>query len=285
MQGENEAMKFLFRMLPAVVLGIGGCTSLSDTSTAATAANSKPTLVLVHGAFQDARAWDAVVPMLQRRGLQVVTVNLPGREGDGIDPHSVTLDQYRDAVMKTIDSQTAPVVLVGHSFGGITISNVAEAAPEKVKTLVYVAAYLPEAGAADQSMAKLSETDQWNRFNKERQNFILAADYSSASVLADDQVMLFCADCSDAAKRRTQQLMQREPLTPAATPVQLTVARYGSVPKVYIHTTRDNAVSFTLQQRMVARTAVLRTITLDTGHSPFLEAPDALADAISGAAQ
>lgn len=270
-------MIFRYTLLATAIIAAAGCaTSRKPDAT---------TVVLVHGAFQDARAWDAVVPLLQKRGLRTVAVNLPGRDGDGIAPGTVTLDDYRDTVLKTIDAQNGPVVLVGHSFGGITISNVAEAAPEKIRTLVYVAGYLPQADAEDQSMAKLAETDQWNRFNKTRQNFIVAADYSSASVLAEDQVMLFCADCDRAAQQRTQRLLQREPLKPAGTPVRVTAARYGQVPKVYLHTMRDNAVSYTLQQRMVAATPVTRTLTLDTGHSPFLEAPEALADAIAGAAR
>ena len=268
-------MIFRYALLTAAVIVAAGCTTAAK--------RDAPTVVLVHGAFQDARAWDGVIPLLQKRGLHAVAVNLPGRDGDGVALDTVTLDVYRDAVLSAINAQTGPVVLVGHSFGGITISNVAESAPAKIKMLVYVAGYLPQADAEDQSMAKLAETDQWNRFNKARQNFILAADYSSASVLADDQVMLFCADCSDEAQQRTRQLLQREPLAPAATPVRVTAARYGSVPKVYIHTTHDNAVSYTLQQRMVARTPVLRSVTLETGHSPFLEAPIALADAIAGA--
>jgi pimeloyl-ACP methyl ester carboxylesterase len=267
----------------AMVLALAACAvpkaRIADDSAIA------PTVVLVHGAFQDARAWDTVAPLLRKRGLRTVAVNLPGREGDGMALETATLDGYRDAVLKVIDAQNGPVVLVGHSFGGMTISNVAEAAPEKVKTLVYVAAYLPEAGAVDQSMAKLAERDQWNQFNKARQNFLIAPDYSSATVLVDDRVMLFCAQCSPDAKQKTLMLMQREPLAPAATPVQVTAERYGRVPKIYIHTRHDNAVSYTLQQQMVARTAVLRTVTLDTGHSPFLEAPEALADAIAQAAE
>jgi pimeloyl-ACP methyl ester carboxylesterase len=262
-------------LLAAALIALAGCASAPT--------REAPTVVLVHGAFQDARAWDRVVPLLRERGLRSVAVNLPGREGDGIAPGGVTLDDHRDAVLKTIDAQGGPVVLVGHSFGGITISNVAEAAPEKIRSLVYVAAYLPQADAADQSMAKLAETDQWNRFNKQRQNFIPAADYSTASVLADDQVMLFCDACSDDAKQRTRQLMQREPLKPAATPVRVTAARYGAVPKFYVHTVNDNAVSYTLQQRMVAATPVVRSVTLQTGHSPFLESPEALANAIADA--
>lgn len=240
-----------------------------------------PTYVLVHGAFQDSRAWNTVLPMLEARGIDAVAVNLPGRVGDGTALEAATLDGYRDAVLKVIDAQPGPVVLVGHSFGGITISNVAEARPDKVRTLVYVAAYLPEAGAADQSMAKMAERDQWNQFNKRRQNFLVAPDYKSASVLDADQLLLFCADCSPAAQQQTLAIMQREPLAPAATPVRLTAGRYGAVDKVYIHTTRDNAVSYPLQQAMVARTPVRKTVTLTSGHSPFVETPQALADALA----
>jgi pimeloyl-ACP methyl ester carboxylesterase len=268
-------MKFCYSLLAAALLVTACCTSVPRSEA--------PTVVLIHGAFQDARVWDAVVPLLSARGLRAITVNLPGRDGDGIAPSSVTLDNYRDAVLKTIDAQNSPVVLVGHSFGGITISSVAESAPEKIRKLVYVAGYLPQAEAADQSMAKLAETDQWNRFNKQRQNFLPSADFSTATVLAADQVMLFCEACDENAQRRTQELMQREPLKPAATPVRLTAARYGTVPKVYIHTIADNAVSYTLQQRMVAATPVTYTIALQTGHSPFLESPETLADAITDA--
>jgi pimeloyl-ACP methyl ester carboxylesterase len=253
-------------------LAAAGCASVAPAPTS--------TYVLVHGAFQDARAWADVTPLLKARGAQVVTVDLPGRASDGTLPEAATLDGYRDAVLKVVRAQAGPVVLVGHSFGGITISNVAEAAPEKIKTLVYLAAYLPQAGAADQSMAKMAEGDQWNQFNKSRQNFLLAPDYKTASVLADDQLLIFCAECSADAQKKTLALMQREPLKPAATPVALTAARYGAVDKVYVLTTRDNAVSHTLQQKMLERTPVRKTLTLNTGHSPFVEAPQALTDAL-----
>jgi pimeloyl-ACP methyl ester carboxylesterase len=241
-------------------------------------------VVLVHGAFQDARAWDDVVPLLRAKGLKVVTVNLPGRASAGSAVETATLDAYRSAVLAAVQAQEAPVVLVGHSFGGITISSVAEAVPQKIRTLVYVAAYLPKADAADQSMAKMAETDQWNRFNKQRQNFMLAKDYKTAWVLEDDRLAIFCDPCSPALQARTLTLMQAEPLAPASTPVQLTAARFGQVDKVYVHTKGDHAVSYQLQQRMVEATPVRKVVTLDTGHQPYLEAPQALADAIAHAA-
>jgi pimeloyl-ACP methyl ester carboxylesterase len=272
--------KFLHTTMGVAVTALLGLVLGCAAPPAANRASVSPTYVLVHGAFQDSRAWADVVPLLQAKGVKVVAVDLPGRAKDGVPGQTTSLAAYSDAVLQVVQAQPGPVVLVGHSFGGITIANVAEAAPEKIKTLVFVAAYLPQVEAADQSMAKLAEQDQWNQFNKSRQNFIIAKDYKTASVLADDQVLLFCADCPSGVQKKLLQLMQAEPLAPAATPVVLTAQRFGSVDKLYIHTLRDNAVSYRLQQKMVERTPVRKTLLLATGHSPFLEAPQALADTL-----
>jgi pimeloyl-ACP methyl ester carboxylesterase len=272
---QGKTMKLLNILFSVSLLLLASCSAVTPQQTRDRA--TAPTFVLVHGAFQDKRAWDDVIPLLQKNGANVVAVDLPGRASAGDSVEGVTLDAHRDAVLRVIDQQSAPVILVGHSFGGITISNVAERAPEKVKTLVYVAAYLPVSG---DSMAKLSEGDQWNKFNKVRQNFMVSADYKFANVLDEDQILLFCADCAATAKAKTKMLMQREPLAPAATPVTLTSEKFGKVDKVYVTTKNDNAVSYRLQQMMIEKTPMRKVITLDTGHSPFLEAPQQLADAL-----
>ncbi len=101
----------------------------------AAAANAKPTIVLVHGAFADSSSWNGVVPILLHDGYRVVAASNPLRSpgSDGA---------YVHALLATIQG---PVVLVGHSYGGMVISNAANGAPN-VKALVYVAAFAPEAG-------------------------------------------------------------------------------------------------------------------------------------------
>jgi alpha-beta hydrolase superfamily lysophospholipase len=74
---------------------------------------------------------------LQADGYHVINVDLPGRPSNPIAPNLVSVDVYRDTVLKAISGETRPVVLVGHSFGGIPLSTVGEATPAKVKTLVY----------------------------------------------------------------------------------------------------------------------------------------------------
>lgn len=111
------------------------------------------TIVLVHGAWEDASIWSDVTAELEGMGHVVHTVNLPGRAGDTTPTSQITLDSHRDAVLSVVQQSEEPVVLVGHSFGGMTISAVAEAAPEKVERLIYLAAYLPQNGQSLQDLA------------------------------------------------------------------------------------------------------------------------------------
>jgi pimeloyl-ACP methyl ester carboxylesterase len=96
---------------------------------------TKPTIVLVHGAFADSSGWNAVTRRLLADGYPVVAAANPLR--------GVASDATQ--VKALLDSIDGPVVLVGHSYGGSVIS-AAAAGNKDVKALVYVAAFLPEAG-------------------------------------------------------------------------------------------------------------------------------------------
>ena len=97
-------------------------------------ADPKPTIVLVHGAFADGSSWDKVIPLLQQKGYEVIAVQNP-------------LTSLADDVAFTeraIAEASGPVVLVGHSWGGAVITQAGN--KEKVRSLVYVAAYAPDKG-------------------------------------------------------------------------------------------------------------------------------------------
>src|SRR2546428_4537284 len=95
-----------------------------------------PTVVLVHGAWADASGWGAVTERLQHDGYTVIAPANPLRSGTGDAA-------YLSTVLATI---SGPLVLVGHSYGGVAITNAA-ASNSNVKALVYIAAFAPEAGA------------------------------------------------------------------------------------------------------------------------------------------
>ena len=89
------------------------------------------TFVLVHGASHGSWCWDKVVPLLEAEGHNAVTVDLPGNTYGEFDVPlcQVTLSSYTDHVCKVLDQLDEPVVLVGHSLGGLTITQAAEARP------------------------------------------------------------------------------------------------------------------------------------------------------------
>jgi pimeloyl-ACP methyl ester carboxylesterase len=171
------------------------------------------------------------------------------------------------------------VVLAGHSFGGIVISSVAEQMPKKVKTLVYIAAYLPQDGDSLVSMAqKDADAKIGPHLQIEKEKGIASIEYSSR---AD----LFANGGPEALRKAIPDLILDEPLAPLATPVKVTSADFGKVDKVYIHTAIDQVISPAFQAQMVATTPVRAEYTLQTGHTPFLTDPNGLADAIERAAK
>ncbi|WP_167766991.1 alpha/beta fold hydrolase [Jannaschia formosa] len=242
------------------------------------------TFILVHGAFQTAEAWALTSDALTAAGHTAIAVDLPGRPGDGHDPAKVTMDDHVAAVRAAIEGAgVSPVVLVGHSFGGMTISAVAESAPERIATLVYVAAYLPAVGASPgDSMQDLALSDHHGGWKED--SFVIASDYATASVNPRDRAALFANDAPADLAEAIASAMVDEPLTPIATPVALTADRFGSVRAAYIVTLRDRAVSTDLQLTMLGRGRVAEAVPLDTGHVPHLVAPEALAAALIRAA-
>lgn len=129
----------LARRLLAAALAVTAAATPAQAQTTQTQLSqglpTRPTVVLVHGAFAESASWDGVIARLQADGFPVVAVANPLR-GPGEDAAGVS------ALLATIEG---PVVLVGHSYGGTVISAAATRA-RNVRALVYVAAFLPDAG-------------------------------------------------------------------------------------------------------------------------------------------
>jgi pimeloyl-ACP methyl ester carboxylesterase len=253
-------------------------TSAFALSTSAIAA-PKPPIVLVHGAFENAQVWGHVTAKLQADGYKVVAVDLPGRPGAPAAPDKVSLDLYRDTVVAALNKFHRPAVVVGHSFGGIVIADAAEAAPKKIKTLVFVAAYLPQDGDSLVSMAnKDADAKIGPHLQIDKEKGIASIEYSAR---AD----LFANGGPDELRKAIPDLILDEPVGPLVTPVHVTATNFGQVDKVYIHTALDQVISPSYQAKMVAATPVRAEYTLQTGHTPFLTDPDGLAKDLEAAAK
>jgi pimeloyl-ACP methyl ester carboxylesterase len=269
----------LARLGATLALAIGlseGCTGKTDDDGGANATHAaSATYVLVHGAWMGAWAWDGVAPGLRAAGANVVVVELPAHGADMTPLSGATFASYVAAVSSAIDSTSGPVTLVGHSLAGMVITQVAENMPDRVAKLVYLAAYLPQDGQALFDLAK-TDTDSHLLANADFDVTTGLASIPTAD-LQDD----FLADGTAAEVAELQAHYRSEPLAPLVTPVHTTAANWGHVPKVYLYTEQDHAVSYALQQRMTAGVRLSATRMFDTSHSPFLSNPAEVVSTLS----
>ncbi|MCU0341691.1 MAG: alpha/beta fold hydrolase [Spirosomaceae bacterium] len=87
----------------------------------------KNTYILVHGAWHGAWAWKYVTPLLEAKGHKVLAIDLPGHGADKTPIVNVGLSDYTKKIVEVANAQSGEVILVGHSMGGIPISQAAEA--------------------------------------------------------------------------------------------------------------------------------------------------------------
>jgi len=238
------------------------------------------TIVLVHGAWMSAASWKNIVPPLEAAGHEVITVELPGHGNDHTAYDKITLQSYVDAVKKAIGNKQQ-VTLVGHSMGGIVITQTAEQIPSQIKELVYIGAFLPRNG---ESLYSLSATDKDALLGK----YMYQDDPKNNSPLLIKKEGVKTVFAEDAPEKNVDQLvkdLRGDALAPFVTPVNITNENAGSVRKVYVFTTNDKAVSFANQQLMVANTPVSKTYALPSSHVPFFSMPEVVTGIILHEAQ
>ncbi|TIP90897.1 MAG: alpha/beta hydrolase, partial [Mesorhizobium sp.] len=127
--------KSILASLALATLILGSTNGTSGSPRVETQGSTKPTIVLVHGAFADGTGWQHVIPILEQEGYSVIAVQNA----------LVSLAGDVETTKRVIDAQEGPVVAVGHSYGGAVITGAA-AGSANVKALVYIAAFAPEAG-------------------------------------------------------------------------------------------------------------------------------------------
>lgn len=224
----------------------------------------KPTVVLVHGAFEDASAWNDVIRRLHASGYPVVAPAVPLR--------GVASDiEYLDAVLKAIPG---PITLVGHSYGGVLVSGLAAQNPA-VEALVYVAAFIPEAG------------DTVSDLNSQFPGSILGPDTSftiegDLYVKQESYRQLYAADRlpSDALVAATTQ----RPLAVSALTETITATAPVDVPKFALIAENDRAVP-AAAERWQAERAGARVYSVSSAHDMAVSHPATVAAVIEAASR
>jgi len=220
------------------------------------------TFILIPGAWHGPWCWHKLTPLLEASGARVLAPELPS--------NGATLDGWARGIA-AVAAQNSGATLVGHSRGGAVISRVAELAPGTIGRLVYLSAYLLPAG---DSVAAEARRDTESLIAP---NMIPAGPGVSCLLREDTWREAFYGECSDADYHWALRQLAPEPLKPLATPLRVTAEKFGRVPRAYIETLRDRAVTIAAQRRMHAALPCAPVHTLDGDHSPFLSQPEALA--------
>lgn len=220
---------------------------------ASVAAEPKPvSIVLVHGAFVDGSGWKAVYDLLSENGYEVL-----------VPQHSTaTLEGDVAAVTSVIEAAKFPVVLVGHSYGGMIITQAG--LNPKVKSLVYVAAYAPEIG---ESVAKLAQVPV---LPGEARAPLLPPRDGHRLVDPEKFPTSFAADVPLSTTRFMA--ASQVPWGLAAVQAEIRDAAWKVKPTAYLITSQDRMIPPSVQ-RMMAKRSGARTIELASSHAVMLSHP------------
>jgi pimeloyl-ACP methyl ester carboxylesterase len=220
----------------------------------------RSTVVLVHGAWHGAWCWDEVVSRLSGDGLAVVAVDLPSVTSGG--------DMYDDAraVREVLDATPGDKVVVGHSYGGIVITEGAAGA-EGVRHLVYLTAFMLDEGESLADVAGRTPP-AWQ---------VPDANGRTMSVQGPQEV--FYNTCAPAIADAAAARLRPHTIASFVQPVRSVAWR--DIPSTYVICDLDNAIPVPAQEAMSAHAST--THRLDSDHSPFLTDPDAVAGLIRGA--
>jgi pimeloyl-ACP methyl ester carboxylesterase len=231
---------------------------------------AEPTIVLVHGAFADASGWNGVVERLQRRGYPVIAPANPLR---GL---------YNDStyIASVLDNIKGPIVLVGHSYGGAVISSAAAGNP-RVKSLVYVAALMPDVGESGNTLIA--------RFPGELGTATKSVPYQAGGGVSGTDIYVkpdryrpvFAADLPESTTRVLA--VTQRPATTTVLSEKAKAAAWKHIPSWFLVAKKDKAINPD-QERFEAKRAGSHTVEIGSSHMAMIAHPEAVTDLILQAA-
>jgi pimeloyl-ACP methyl ester carboxylesterase len=232
--------------IAAAALGAAALTS--NAAPADNAMSQKPTVVLVHGAFADGSTWNQVIPLLQAKGLKVVAVQNP----------LTSLAEDVAVTRRALNRESGPVVLVGHSYGGVVITQAGQ--QENVKALVYVAAYAP---SENQSIADLNKDyptpSGFSHIVADKDGFLTLTPEGVSKHLAQDV----------AAEQTKLMAATQTPTQGKNFEDKVSVAAWKTKRSWYVVSEMDHMLQPDLQRAM-AKKIQASVLSLPAGHAPQL---------------
>ncbi|CAH0273154.1 MULTISPECIES: alpha/beta hydrolase [unclassified Pseudomonas] len=247
-------MKTVKSQIAALALTIGSTLTVGTSY----AADTTPSVVIVHGAFADGSDWAKVVPLLQAEGVAVTVVQNP----------LTSLADDVAATQRVLNNQDGKVVLVGHSWGGTVITEAGN--DKKVSALVYVAAFAPEAGKTSGEQGKGSPTPPGiSQLKTDSNGFIYLTPEGMATDFAQD-----LPAAQTAVMTATQ-----GPIKASAFEDKVSAAAWKTKPSWYLLATRDRMIHPDVQ-RSAAKRIGANLSEVNSSHVPQQSQPAEVAQVI-----
>jgi pimeloyl-ACP methyl ester carboxylesterase len=242
-----------------VALSSFSCTAQTNNGQMVPARN----IILVHVAWADGSSWRKIIPLLEQKGFHVTAVHLP----------FTTLADDAAAVRRAIALQDGPVLLVGHSYGGVVVTEAGD--DPKVAALVYVAAFAPDQGqSAGDVNNEFAPTPGDKDFLPDANGFLRLSEKGVAEDFAQDLAP---------AEKQIIAATQGQVSGPKELGAKVTTAAWKHKPTFYIVADQDRMIAPELEKKFSEQMHA-KTIHIASSHLPMLSHPAEVADFIASAA-
>jgi pimeloyl-ACP methyl ester carboxylesterase len=249
--------------------------AIATLAAAPATAKTKPTVVLVHGAFADASGWYGVQENLEDKGYKVISPPNPLR---GVSADAAYLKSFLTTV-------SGPIVLVGHSYGGVVITNAATG-NANVKALVYIAAFAPDAGDSVLSLSELGTDDQLGPAALDIRPFPNpdGTTGQEGSIKLDLFRKIFAADLSKKLARNMA--LSQRPASLVALGEPSGEPAWKTIPSYYMIAGEDRTIGTDVEVAMAKRIKPRKTVTVrGASHVVMISQPKKTTDLIVTAAK
>jgi pimeloyl-ACP methyl ester carboxylesterase len=243
---------------------------MNQATPSASPSTAAPTVVFVHGAFADASGWNSVITLLQADGIATLAPANPLRSVSGDAA-------YIASVVRQIPG---PVLLVGHSYGGVVITNAAPLV-ENVVGLVYAAAFLPDEGESVQALAEHA-TDSLLGSSLRPVEYPLGNGEVGHELYIDQAAFheVFCADLP--AGQAAAMAVSQRPGADAGFGEPSGPAGWKTLPSWAVIATADKTIGVSGERLMAERAGAI-TVEVDASHVVMMSQPEVVAETIRSA--
>ena len=249
----------LLGLIAALLLSLPTAATAGARTLTGRAAAARPTVVLVHGAWADASGWSGVAGRLKAKGYTVIAPANPLR---GVPADAA----YLKTVLQSI---RGPIVLVGHSYGGMVMTNAATGVPN-VKALVYIAAFAPDQGETAGGIEQINPGSQAAGGNLTIRPFGGGKD---VYITPADFHQVFCQDLP--AQQSALMAAEQRPLALSAFADVSGVPAWKTIPSWYMVASQDHAIP-PATERFMARRMRATTVEVDSSHVAMISHPAAV---------